>query len=607
MSGADQAGARPPEAVLRQAETLLRQRDPGAAESLLRPLLAADPGLAPGWNALGRALNNLGRVPESEQAFSEAVQLSPDYLEAWLNLAHVQRRQGRLAETETACRRAMELARPDTPEDFRARRLLASVCLLGGRPDAASELLGPVLAASPDDPAVLREFGDVLRGQKRLEEAREIYRRCLELAPDDHDVRAALGIVQHGLDQHAAAAASFRQVLAREPGHTVAREGLIWTLEIQRDFEGALALLQPILSADSTPAWAVITAARMLRRLGQHERALTMLETADIDGCSAEDRATIHATRGEILDDAGRFREAFEQFCRANACLPGGFDPRGYRQTIDRLAAFFSAERIDALPRSGVSSDAPVFIVGMPRSGTSLIEQILGSHPGVEAGGERTDIYRMPRRLAGGQAATRWPECLFDVTEETLERLAEDYLQAAPGWARAPARITDKLPANYLNLGLIQLLLPGARVIWCRRDPMDTGLSCFQQNFRSEGMDFARDLGHIALQQQGCRRLMEHWQRELSLPIHAVDYEQVIEDPEGQVRQLLAFVGLDWDEACLNFHRSRRVIRTASYEQVRQPIYSSSIGRWRHYEPWLAPLAAALQAPWISPAGPSGP
>ncbi|MGD8978013.1 MAG: sulfotransferase [Gammaproteobacteria bacterium] len=606
MSEADQAGARPPEAVLRQAETLLRHRDPAAAESLLRPLLAANPGLAPGWNALGRALNNLGRVPESEQAFSKAAQLSPDYLDAWLNLAHVRRRQGRLVEAETACGRAMELARPDTPEDFRARRLLASVCLLEGRADAAVDLLGSVLVASPDDPAVLHEFGDALRGQQRLEEALEVYLRCLQIAPDDHDARAALGIVQHGLDQHDAAAASFRQVLAREPGHTVAREGLIWTLEIQRDFEGALGLLQPILSAGSPPAWAVITAGRLLRRLGRHERALTMLETADMDGCSAEDRATIHATRGEILDDAGRFREAFEQFRRANACLPGGFDPQGYRQTIDRLAAFFTAERMDSLPRSGVSSDAPVFIVGMPRSGTSLIEQILGSHPRVEAGGERTEIYRMPRRLAHGHVAARWPECLLEVKEETLEQLADNYLQSAPGWARAPARITDKLPANYLNLGLIQLLLPAARVIWCRRDPMDTGLSCFQQNFRSEGMDFARDLGHIGLQQQGCRRLMEHWQRELSLPIHAVDYEQLIEDPEGQVRQLLAFAGLDWDEACLNFHRSRRVIRTASYEQVRQPIYKSSIGRWRHYEPWLAPLAAALEAPWISPGEPAG-
>ena len=142
--------------------------------------------------------------------------------------------------------------------------------------------------------------------------------------------------------------------------------------------------------------------------------------------------------------------------------------------------------------------------------------------------------------------------------------------------------------------------IPGARVIWCRRDPMDTGLSCFQQNFRSEGMDFARDLGHIGLYQQGCRRLMEHWQRHLSLPIHAVDYERVIEDPEGQVRALLAFAGLDWHEACLDFHRSGRLVRTASYEQVRRPIYGTSIGRWRHYEPWLGPLAAALATPWLS-------
>jgi tetratricopeptide (TPR) repeat protein len=600
MSGAEQAGPRPPEAVLREAEALLRQRDPAAAESLLRPLLAAEPSLAPGWNALGRALNNLGRMAESEQAFSTVVRLSPGHVEAWLNLAHVRRRQGHLDGAETACRRALELAPEGTSEDLRARRMLASVLMLGGHPAAAGEWLAPLVEVRPDDPDLLRDYADALRGQHRLREAREAYHRCLEIRPEDHDTRAALGMVQHGLDEHEAAAAGFRRILARDPGHATARQGLTWTLEIQRDFDGVLDTLQPLLDSSSPPAWAVITAARMLRRLGRHDQAREMLETFDGDHCAAEDRATLHATLGGILEDNGRFEQAFEQFSRANACLPGRFDPGGYRQTIDRLAAFFTADRMAALPGSGVASDAPVFIVGMPRSGTSLIEQILASHPRIEAGGERTDIYRLPRRLAGGQVASRWPECLAAVEPATLARIAEAYLQAAPGWDRRPARITDKLPANFLNLGLIQALLPGARVIWCRRDPMDTGLSCFQQNFRSEGMDFARDLGHIGLYQQGCRRLMEHWQRHLSLPIHAVDYERVIEDPEGQVRALLAFAGLDWHEACLDFHRSGRLVRTASYEQVRRPIYGTSIGRWRHYEPWLGPLAAALATPWLS-------
>ncbi len=606
MSETDQAGSTTPETMLRQAQTLLERRDPQAAEAVSRSLLATSPTLAAAWNVLGRALNNLGRLAEAEQALSTAVELAPDLADAWLNLAHVKRARAHYAEAEHACQQAMAQPPGSAQQTCRAQRMLASLHLLQGRPAEAGALLRLMLDTNPDDPAVLRDYADALRGQQRLAEARDTYADYLRLVPEDLDALAALGIVRHGLDEHEAAAGDFRRVLERAPDHTVARQGLIWTLEIQRDFDGVLDQLQPLLT-DSPPAWAVVTAARMLRRLDRLDQARAMLEGFDTAVCGAEDRATVHATLGEVFDACGQYEAAFAQFSRANACLPNRFDAEGFRGTVERLAVFFTTERLATLPGSGVRSDAPVFIVGMPRSGTSLVEQILASHPGVEAGGERTDIYRLPRQLSGGEPAARWPECLLGIDEERLTQIASAYLQAAPGHDRSPARITDKLPANYLNLGLIQMLLPGARVIYCRRDPMDTGLSCFQQNFRSEGMDFARDLGHIGLQQQACLRLMEHWQRQLALPIHVVDYERLVEDPDKQVRALVDFIGLPWDDACLDFHRRDRLIRTASYEQVRQPIYASSVGRWRRYEPWLAPLAAALKAPWITQTGPADP
>ncbi|MGB5211497.1 MAG: sulfotransferase [Gammaproteobacteria bacterium] len=588
--------------LLREAEALLQQRKPAAAERMLHSLVSAAPEMGPAWSALGRALNNLGRLPDAETALLRAAELDPGEPAVWLNLAHVRRGLGKLAEAGLACQHALALVAHDSAEERRGRRLLASVYLLQGEAEQAGQTLEPVVQANPGDPEVLREYADTLRGQRRLQQAREIYLRCLELAPEDHDARAALGIVCHGLDDHAAAAACFRQVLGSEPTHEMARDGLIWTLELQQEFAAVLDLLQPILAA-RPPAWAVITAGRMLRRLDRPDEANRVLRQFDASRCSAEDRATIHATLGEVLDASGDYAAAFSEFAQANACLPSRFDPDGFRTTVDRLCTFFGAERLAQMPSSGVDSGAPVFIVGMPRSGTSLVEQILGCHPQVESGGERTDIYRLPRTLSDGEVTTRWPECLLHIDQATLERLAHEYLEAAPGWDRGPDRITDKLPANYLNLGLIQVLLPAARVIYCRRDPMDTGLSCFQQNFRSEGMDFARDLGHIGLQQQGCWRLMAHWQKHLTLPIHVLDYERMIEEPEVQARALVQFVGLPWDKACLDFHRSARLVRTASYEQVRQPIYSSSVERWRNYEPWLRPLAAALNAPWTENPG----
>jgi tetratricopeptide (TPR) repeat protein len=597
MSNGDGAPTAAAAKQLTEAEALLRQRDPAAAEKILQELVAAAPAMASAWNALGRALNNLGRLPDAERALLAAVKLDPDIPDPWLNLAHVQRALGKLDDAAGACRQAMALVSAGSARAHRGRRLLATIYLLQGRAEQASEVLEPVLRAMPEDPEVLREYADALRGRGRLEQARAAYLSCIQRAPDDHDARAALGVVYHRLDDQAAAADCFREVLESDPTHEVARHGLIWTLELQREYAAVLDLLKPVL-ASGPPAWAVITAGRMLRRLDRFDEAKALLQRFDATHASDEDRATISATLGDVLDASGDYAGAFEQFVRANDCLPSRFDPDGFRTTVERLCAFFTAERLQQMPSSGIDSMAPVFIVGMPRSGTSLAEQILASHPQVRAGGERTDIYRLPRRLSEGDVATRWPECLQHVEAGVLERLAVEYLRAAPGWDRGPARITDKLPANYLNLGLIQVLLPGARVVYCRRDPMDTGLSCFQQNFRSEGMDFARDLRHIGLQQQGCWRLMDHWQQHLSLPIHVLDYERLIEDPASEARALIEFNGLPWDEACLDFHRSTRLVRTASFEQVRQPIYTSSVGRWRKYSPWLQPLAVALNEPW---------
>jgi hypothetical protein len=232
----------------------------------------------------------------------------------------------------------------------------------------------------------------------------------------------------------------------------------------------------------------------------------------------------------------------------------------------------------------------------MPRSGTTLVEQILAAHSGVRADGERTALFEYVRELAGDDPEARWPEVLATLGRERFAALAERYLEGAE--ASGARRITDKMPANFLNLGLAELLLPGARVVYCRRDPMDTGLSCYRQNFRSEGMAFARRLEHIAVYQQACLRLMAHWRAVSKLPIHVVDYESLVADFEPQVRALLGFVGLPWEAACLHPERHHRVVATASYEQVRRPVYATSVGGWRRYERELEPLRAALAAPW---------
>jgi hypothetical protein len=369
------------------------------------------------------------------------------------------------------------------------------------------------------------------------------------------------------------------------------------TLELNGEYQEALDHVMPRLT-DRDSGWAISAAGRLLRRLDRWPEARELLETADLGNLKITDRIGALTTLGQVQETEGDFGPAFESFTAANACRPSRFDPQGFCRSVDRITAFFTRERMRSLPTSECNSERPVFVVGMPRSGTSMIEQIVGRHSRIDPCGERRFIFRLPKMLSRGDAKSHWPEILDSVGSETLGRLANDYLETARIDQETCLRFTDKLPSNFLNLGLIQLLFPRSRVIYCRRDPLDSGLSCFQQDFRSEGMDFARDLAHIGVQQQACWRLMDHWKDNLSLPILVMDYEHVVTDLETGARTLVEFVGLDWEPACLDFHASDRRVKTASYEQVRKPVYTSSVGRWRNYEPWLEPLKIALSKPW---------
>ncbi len=579
-----------------RAEQLIGQRNPSDAEPLLREAVALDRESAIAWNNLGRALNNLQRLNEAETALRRSVELDPDIEGAWFNLGHVQRSIGKLEEAESSARQVLSLQVTGSPK---AVRLLASLRVLQGDATEAIDLLRQARTEYPFDALLLLELGNALRSAERFDEARKVLRECLELDNGNPDALADLGTVYHACLELEPSIDCFRQALDKAPGHPTAERGLAMALELNREYEQALHHVLPHVS-DEDPGWAISTAGRLLLGLNRSPEARELLEAADVRDMESTDRISILTTLGYVREQAGDYGPAFESFAAANTCLPSRFGPQGFRHSVDRIVTFFTRERLHTLPTSGCDSEMPVFMVGMPRSGTSMIEQILGQHTQVDPCGERRFIFRLPKKLSDGDAETHWPEILDDIDSETLRRLAGEYLETALINRDTCLRFTDKLPANFLNLGLIQLLFPRARVVYCRRDPLDTGLSCFQQNFRSEGMDFTRDLAHIGVQQQACWRLMGHWRENLSLPIHVVDYEHLVENLETDARALIEFMGLDWEPACLDFHLSNRRVKTASYEQVRKPIYTSSVGRWRNYEPWLGPLKMALSAPWSS-------
>jgi tetratricopeptide (TPR) repeat protein len=302
-------------------------------------------------------------------------------------------------------------------------------------------------------------------------------------------------------------------------------------------------------------------------------------------------RRQLHFAAASLLDRMKRYPEAFEQARLGHQVLRPAYDAGRRRSEIEQRIEYWTADRIRALPRATLGSSRPVFIVGMPRSGTSLIEQILDCHARIFGAGELDAMGRAAAMLDATGAA--YPRSLELLSPAAASQIADAYLATIAALDSRADHVTDKMPLNFIYLDLIQVLLPQSRVIHCTRDPLDTCLSCYMTDF-AVPYDFASDLRSLGEFYRLYRRLMAHWTRFLSIPILEVKYEDVVNDLEGQTRRMLEFLKLPWDPACLAFYENPRLVGTASREQVRQPIYATSLGRWKHYEAQLQELIDAI-------------
>lgn len=431
---------------------------------------------------------------------------------------------------------------------------------------AARRRLEETVARSPQDARAHAELGYLLMLMAELDRAVFHARRAVELAPTD--VLCAL-------------------VLSS-------------LLEAERQYpEAAEILEQPWNAGDrSTPL--VLARVRLLQQVGREAEALDlilqMIEPAAVR--PAREQASLHFAAANLLDQLGRYDQAFAHASRANSLTGIKYDRSLVERVANSALEYFDRKTLRRLPRAAARQPAPVFIVGMARSGTSLIEQILASHPAVYGGGETDRVYRLWESVVRRLSQPNLPmhHSLDRLTPEVANTLSAEFLAPLRDLAPSASHVTDKTPSNAVHLGLIATLFPNARLIHSRRDPLDTGISCYMTDFAA-GNAFSHDLGSIGHYQRVTDRVMAHWQSVLDVPILQVDYEKLVVDPENQIRRLVQFVGLPWDERCLNFHQNRRIVATASQAQVRRPIYDTSIGRWRHYEKWIAPLRAALDLP----------
>jgi tetratricopeptide (TPR) repeat protein len=529
------------------------------AEAAYRHAIVLDPAFAEAHNNLGELLRHRGRLDEAERSLRTAIGLSPRYADAYGNLGNTLRDQNQPAAAEAAYRQAIALS----PDSVRAYSNLGSILTDLGRPGEAEQALRHAIALYPDFYEAHVNLGNALLGLKKLAEAESAFRRAIALNPNLAEAHNNLGIVLKFVGRLPEARRAVEQAVHLAPQNTF--------------YHLSLGDLKRFETEDDP-----------------HLKALEDL-TLNIHSLANKQKMHLHFALAKAYDDIGRCNDAFDHKLAGNALKRQSiaYDEAPHLLVLERVAEVFTRDLIMKKQDCGEQSPLPVFIIGMPRSGSTLIEQILASHPQVFGAGELTNFGDAVTRIAN-EAGGLFLDVMPDISGESLRQLGARYVAEIAAGAPGAARITDKSLSNFLYAGLIHLALPNARIIHAVRDPIDTCLSCFSKLFAS-GQHQTYDLAELGRYYRHCQALMQHWHRVLPpgriLDVH---HEKVVADLEGQARRIIAHCGLDWDERCLAFHETQRPVLTASAAQVRQPLYREGIDRARPSDAVLRPLLTEL-------------
>ncbi|CAE6868004.1 Beta-barrel assembly-enhancing protease [Paraburkholderia aspalathi] len=543
--------------LLQEAGKFAESRD------CLERVIALQPDWAQAHNNLANTYRRLGHMDRAEQHYRLALSLHPDYAEAHSNLAFLLSAQGRYDEAASLARQAIELS----PRLVDAYLNLADVEISRRRHEAALRVLDMLAAFAPQHPAALVARAKALRQVERFDEALGFARQAVALAPLNAEAHNTLATVLQSLGQTEEALAQFEEA-AQLPG-TVAEEALVGRAilftEAGRNDEARAAFDRALAAFPSSVQALAGRADARTFRTGDPDIAALETCLAEGERRSLSDRISAHFALGKAYLDIQDRERAFRHLDAGNRHKRATFayDAAATGRWMERIAGTFTPDLFARLHGVGNPSEMPVFIVGMPRSGTTLIEQIVSSHPQVTGAGELSAL-RLVTESVGGP----FPDSVPAMTAEDLTRLGRAYLSRTAALAHGRARLVDKMPGNFAYAGLIPLILPGARIIHARRDPMDTCLSCYTKLFGGE-QPFAYDQIELGRFYRDYERLMAHWRAVLPAACFIeVDYEAVVNDLDSEARRLVTFLGLPWDDACLNFHDNRRVVRTASVNQV---------------------------------------
>jgi len=602
------------------------QGDPARALTILEPLAAGDQGSADILHELGMCLGAVGRGDEAIATLRRAVDVEPKHADAWRSLGdqlsvagneddsqkafekHIElvARHPELVEAATflqkgALAKAERLTREvlkDDPTDVVAIRMLASIGLKLGQFADATNLLERCLELAPDFHLARHNYATILGRRNMLEAALEQIERLLLAQPSNPNFLILKGTMLVRKGDHVPALEIFEHILKDYPRQSGAQMSYGHTLKSVGRLDEAIEAYRTCIRLRPATGEAYWSLANLKTFRFDDDDIANMREELEPESGDPDDQSHLAFALGKALEDWQEYDESFKYYEQGNAIRGKNhrFNPKkniydSVRQ-IKTLDAGFFATRQDW----GSPADDPIFVVGLPRAGSTLIEQILASHSKVEGTAELPDIIVISRKLGRASRknpAGKYPEVLTELSEDQCRELGEGYISSTRVQRHDEPYFIDKMPNNFQHIGLIHLILPNAKIIDARRHPMAGCFSCFKQLF-ARGQTFTYDLAKLGHYYRDYMKLMDHWDEVLPGRVLRVQYEDMVNDTEAQIRRLLDYCGLEFEYQCLRFYETKRAIRTPSSEQVRQPVYQQGLEQWRNYEEHLGPLKEAL-------------
>ena len=603
---------------------LLKKDDARAAVPYLEDAVRIVPGFAQAHEDLGSAYYYLGNAEKAKTCLEKALEINPRLESAGNKLNYILKHEGKHEEASALKKKmfafspnkrrlvealeylhnnefrlAEKLAKEvisDEPDNVDALRLLSVIAIRAGHYQDAEKLLKRVVKLKPLFIDAWHDLSGALKEQDKVTEAVEVLQQALEIKPNNPQTHYLLGSSLALSAKPYEAIEPYRTCLGLKPGYAPALLGLGHVLKTVGDFEDGVQAYRDAIKQRPGFAEAYWSLANLKTfRFSDEDIEQMKYELQGLEEDN-EDKAHFCFSLAKAYEDRSEYDLAFEYYEKANAInrMLIAYDPVQTEVVHQQLIDVFNQDFLEAKAGLGNPDPSPIFILGLPRSGSTLIEQILASHSMVDGTSELQDLGQIATGLNKRSGGLKYPEIVRILEDDDFFRLGQSYIDRTMRHRKGAPYFTDKMPNNFPTIGFLSLILPNAKIINTRKNPLDSCLGCFKQHF-AKGQAFTYDLYELGEFYLEYMRLMEHWHQVLPGRILDIQYEDMVADQETQTRKLLEFCGLPWEDACMNFHETDRAIRTASSEQVRQPIHNKSVNYWKNFEKHLQPLIEVLE------------